>query len=267
MRSARFAATNSAAAAFAALLRVPGLNDRSSPSLSTIERRLQVGRCVTALQHPAAYGQVIDWTLFHAVNAEVATHDWLEDPVTALARVLVPLYAVATVALWLLARPYGNARWKLACVSALVSAGLALGVNQVISHVWERARPFTEHPALTHVLSARTTDPSFPSDHASAAFAIAFAVLAFSRRGGALFLAGATLVGLSRIALGVHYPSDVLAGALVGYLAAVLVTTLGRPWVVRAVVLLSRITDPLLRPVWHRCRRLLPASRSWPADD
>lgn len=168
---------------------------------------------------------------------------------------------LATVGLWLLARPYGSTRWKLACVSALVSAGLALGVNQVISHLWERARPFTEHPALTHVLSARTADPSFPSDHASAAFAIAFAVLAFSRRGGGLFLLAATVVGLSRIALGVHYPSDVLAGAFVGYLAATLVTTLGRPWVMRIVVVLSRFTDPLLRPLWRWWRRLLPASR------
>jgi undecaprenyl-diphosphatase len=195
------------------------------------------------------------------VNSAVATRDWLEDPVTSLAGALVPLYAIATVALWFLARPYGSPRWKLASSSALIAAAVALAANQVISHAWERSRPFTEHPALTQVLTARTTDPSFPSDHASAAFAIGFAVLAFSRRGGALFLAAATLIGLSRIALGLHYPSDVLAGALVGFAAAALVTTLGRPWVVRLVVLLSRLTDPLLRPVWAWCRRLLPAPR------
>jgi undecaprenyl-diphosphatase len=195
------------------------------------------------------------------VNDAVATRDWLEDPVSVLADLVVPVYALATIALWLLARPYGNPRWKLACSSALIASGVALATNQVISHIWVRPRPFTDHPALTHVLSARTADPSFPSDHASAAFAIAFAVLAFSRRAGVLFLAVATLIGLSRIALGMHYPSDVLAGALVGFGAAVLVTTLGRPWVDRLVVLVSRVTDPLLRPVWARCRRLLPASR------
>jgi undecaprenyl-diphosphatase len=181
--------------------------------------------------------------------------------VTALAKVVVPLYALATVALWLLARPYGSPRWKLASLSALISAAVALATNQVISHLWERPRPFTDHPALTHVLTARTTDPSFPSDHAAAAFAIGFAVLVFSRRGGALFLAAATLIGLSRIALGLHYPSDVLAGALVGFGTATLVTTLGRPWVVRLVVVLSEVTDPLLRPVWAWCRRLLPVPR------
>jgi len=194
------------------------------------------------------------------VNDGVATRDWLEDPVTRLSDVAVPLYALATVALWLLTRPYGNPRWKLACCSAVLASGVALAANQAISHLWARPRPFTDHPLLTHVLAARTTDPSFPSDHAAAAFAIAFAVLVFSRWAGALFVVGATLIAVSRIALGMHYPSDVLAGALVGLGAATLVTTLGRPWVVRLVVLLSRVTDPLLRPVWAWCRRLLPTS-------
>jgi undecaprenyl-diphosphatase len=196
--------------------------------------------------------------LFHAVNSGVATHDWLEDPVTAVAGLVVPVYAVATVALWLVARPYGNPRWKLASVSALAAAGVALVANQAISHLWERPRPFVAHPALTHLLTTRMADPSFPSDHAAAAFAIAFSVLAFSRAVGGPFLVAAVLVALSRVALGVHYPGDVLAGALVGVGAALLVTTAGRPWVARLVVLASRVTDPLLRPVWALIRHSLP---------
>jgi len=192
------------------------------------------------------------------VNSTVAVHDWLEDPVTALASVAVPLYAAATVGLWFLARPYGRTRWKRASASALAAAGIALLANQVIAHLWERPRPFTAHASLTHVLSARTMDPSFPSDHAAAAFAIAFAVLAFSGRAGALFLSAATLIALSRIALGMHYPSDVLAGLAVGLGAAVLVTHAGAVWIERLVTSASRVSDPLLRPVWERLRRLAP---------
>ena len=190
------------------------------------------------------------------MNSGVATHDWLEDPTTALAGLAVPLYALVTVGLWFLARPYGNPRWKLASASALVAAAVAMLANQVISHLWDRPRPYATHAALTHLLSARSTDPSFPSDHAAAAFAIAFAVFAFSRRAGALFLAAATLISLSRIALGMHYPSDVVAGMLVGLGSATLVTHAGRVWVTRLVVLVSRISDPLLRPVWDRVRRV-----------
>jgi undecaprenyl-diphosphatase len=197
----------------------------------------------------------MDWSIFHAVNAGVATRDWLEDPVSGLSGVAVTLYGVAIVALWFAARPYGNPRWKLASASGLVAAAVAMLTNQLISHLWDRPRPFTAHAAATHLLSAPSPDPSFPSDHAAVAFAIAFAVLAFSRRGGVLFLAAAALIGLSRIALGMHYPSDVIAGAAVGWAAALLVTTVGRPWIERLVGLFSRLSDPVLRPVWIRVQR------------
>ncbi len=175
----------------------------------------------------------------------------------------MPLYAAATIALWLLARPYGDAKWKLASASALSSAAVAMIANQVISHVWDRPRPYVAHPGLTHLLSAASPDPSFPSDHAAAAFAIAFAVLAFSRRAGVGFLLAATLIALSRIALGLHYPSDVLAGILVGWTAAMLVTRPGASLLARIVSIVSRVTDPLLEPVWNR---LAPAPRERPAD-
>jgi undecaprenyl-diphosphatase len=195
------------------------------------------------------------------LNDGIATRDWLEDPATAFGGVAVPLYAVATIALWFLARPYGEVRWKLASASGLAAAALAMATNQVVSHLWERPRPFTAHPVLTHLLSAPSPDPSFPSDHAAVAFAIALAVLAFSRRAGILFLTFAGLIGLSRIALGLHYPSDVLAGIIVGYVAALVVTHLAAPWIARLVALVSRVSDPLLKPVWDGLARRVPMLR------
>jgi len=197
----------------------------------------------------------MDWSIFHAVNDAVATRDWLEDPVTTFSQASAVLYALAVIALWFLARPYGSRRWKLASASGLSAAAIAMLTNQVISHLWDRPRPFTAHPAMTHLLSAPSPDPSFPSDHAAAAFAIAFAVLAFSRRAGIGFLVVAALIALSRVALGMHYPSDVIAGAVVGWASALLVTTLGRPWMERIVALMSRISDPLLKPVWDHLPR------------
>jgi undecaprenyl-diphosphatase len=173
----------------------------------------------------------------------------------------VALYAAATIALWFLARPYGRPKWKLASTSALTAAATAMLANPVISHLWERPRPFAAHPALTHLLAAPSPDPSFPSDHAAAAFAIAFAVLAFSRRGGILFLASATLIGLDRIALGLHYPTDVLAGLCVGWAAALLVTSAGRTWIERLVRAGSRISDPLLQPLWKHLRAVTARPR------
>jgi len=168
----------------------------------------------------------------------------------------VPLVAALTVSLWFVARPYGAPRWKLAATSALGSAAIALLANQVIAHVWARPRPFAAHPDAVHLLAARSADPSFPSDHAAAAFAIAIAVLAFSRVVGGSLLALAAVIALSRVALGLHYPGDVLAGAVVGAAAALLALGPGAPWVTRVVVLASRVSDPVLA----RVRRAPPLS-------
>ncbi len=157
----------------------------------------------------------VDYRVYHAINQFVYHHAWLGRELSALEKWAVPVIAVATFALWLLARPGGTRKWKLACACALGSAALALLINQAIGKVWHRQRPFAAHPAA-HVWGSRSHDPSFPSDHASAAFAIAFAVFLFDRLVGSVFLAAAVVIGAGRVFIGAHYPLDVLAGSLVG---------------------------------------------------
>lgn len=93
-------------------------------------------------------------------------------------------------------------------VSAAVSLSLKYAVN--------RPRPYAKYPELENF--AVKTTPSFPSGHTSNAFALATSLsLAFPRwyvATPALIWAGA--VGYSRMHLGVHYPSDVAMGAVVG---------------------------------------------------
>jgi membrane-associated phospholipid phosphatase len=161
------------------------------------------------------------------------------------------LLAVSTFGLWFFARPGAARKWKLACASALASGAVALALNQLVALAWHRARPFATHPQA-HVWGGRSHDPSFPSDHASAAFAIAFAVFTFDRRVGALFLGAATVIGAGRVVVGAHYPGDVLAGALVGLGSAVLVARLARPVVVPIVRLVERVSDPIIAPLWRR---------------
>lgn len=172
----------------------------------------------------------------------------------------MPLYLGAVISLWFVARPYGSAKWRLASASALVAAGLAMLANQAISHVWERPGPSATHPALTHLLSTPSQDP-FPSDRTAVAFAVAFALLAFSRRAGAGFLAAAMLIGLSLIAVGIHYPSDVLVGAVVGCAVANIAAEACAPWIRGLVALVGRVTDPVLAAVWDLLGRQLPVRR------
>jgi undecaprenyl-diphosphatase len=193
----------------------------------------------------------MDFRLYHAVNAFVGRHEWIADGFVGIESTAPIALAIATFGLWLLARPGPDRKWKLASASALAAAGLGLLVNRLIAGVWHRPRPYETHHDV-QTWAARSHDPSFPSDHASAAFGIAFAVLMFDRLAGALFVAAAALIGLGRVLVGVHYPGDVLAGMLVGLGCAVLVVKLGRPLLRSLVRLAERITDPVVAPLWRR---------------
>jgi undecaprenyl-diphosphatase len=108
------------------------------------------------------------------------------------------LVAVAG-SIWFFARPGGPTRSKLAAVSAAAAGALALLFTLVLGQLWFHARPFVDHPRQTLLLIHHAADNSFPSDHASLAFAIAFAVLAFHRRLGLLLLLGAACIGIDRM--------------------------------------------------------------------
>src|ERR671936_293035 len=169
----------------------------------------------------------MDYRLYRWINGIDRHHTWLPHTFNVIESVGVVVIAVAAFGLWLLARPGGSPRWKLAAASALAAAGLGLLINRLIAHFWDRRRPYETHRGV-YTLS-HSHDPSFPSDHASAAFGIAFAVLVFDPVAGALFTAAAALIGLGRILVGVHYPGDIVAGALVGLAAALVVVKLARP--------------------------------------
>lgn len=97
-----------------------------------------------------------------------------------------------------------------------VAAILATATSQSVKRIFRRARPDV---AITG-FAARAANPdqfSFPSGHSTVAFAIATAATGADPRLGAVEIALATLIAISRIVLGAHYPVDVIAGIALGF--------------------------------------------------
>jgi undecaprenyl-diphosphatase len=192
----------------------------------------------------------VDWRVYHSINDFVWRHHWLGTLFKAIETYGTILIAVAAFALWFLARPGGDRKWKLAAGSALGAAALGLVINRIIAALYHRDRPFIAHPSA-HVFGPRKTDASVPSDHATAALAIAIAVLLLDTGVGLVFLALAVLIAIGRVIVGEHYPGDVLVSTVVALVAAFVVVRLGRPVIAAIVRIVERVTDPLLALVWR----------------
>ena len=96
-------------------------------------------------------------------------------------------------------------------------------VNDIlIKPLVARVRPYDTIPAL-EILVAPLSSFSFPSGHTNASFAAAYALTFSFGKKGALAYLPALLIAFSRCYVGVHYPTDVLMGALVGTASAVFV--------------------------------------------
>ncbi|MCT2584736.1 bifunctional phosphatase PAP2/diacylglycerol kinase family protein [Actinophytocola gossypii] len=124
-------------------------------------------------------------------------------------------FAVAAV---LVARRGATRRAGLRGIAAI--AGASMSASLVGKHLFPRRRPAAELLPVPRRNTRRPTSSSFPSGHAASAFAFASAVTMEHRAAGALVFPVAALVGYSRVHTGVHWPSDVAAGAAIGVGAA-----------------------------------------------
>ncbi|MDO8560771.1 MAG: phosphatase PAP2 family protein [bacterium] len=95
-------------------------------------------------------------------------------------------------------------------ISVIISR---LIITEFIRFLYHRPRPFLVYQA--HQLMAENAY-SFPSGHATFFFAFSTAIYCYNKRWGAWLYAASILMGLARVIAGVHYPSDILGGALIG---------------------------------------------------
>jgi undecaprenyl-diphosphatase len=174
----------------------------------------------------------VNYDLFELINNNAGRWEALDQVMRFAATALIyVVFAVVAVAAGL-----GLRRRRFRTVLLLtVTLGLAWGGAAVLVRLTDQSRPFQSHHV--HQLIPHDTGVSLPSDHATAAFAMAFGVFAFlDRRLGAALAVVGIVIGFARVWVGVHYPGDIAAAAVIAALATVLVWIFDR-WLSQSVEL------------------------------
>ncbi len=161
----------------------------------------------------------MDYQLFQFVNQIARINDVLDYFIIFCAKILIVFLVFGVVSLAIVrAKEWGKEMF----FDATIGMFTALFISWIVPLLYVRPRPFVDHSVHQLVL----IDPSiksFPSDHTLLSFAVAMAVWQYDRKWGSIFFVLAALVGLSRVAAGVHYPFDIVAGAVIGVVASLFV--------------------------------------------
>lgn len=157
----------------------------------------------------------LDYQLFDWINQFAGRNSSFDHCVILFSKYGPLLFGFMFVWLWFTKTgdPTENRKMVLFAIIIVI---LTLGVDKLIEMMYFRPRPFVSHDVML-LIQKSNTDPSFPSNHAAGSFALAFALFWKRRKPGSILLILAALMALSRIFIGVHYPFDVIAGALIAF--------------------------------------------------
>lgn len=165
--------------------------------------------------------QTIDLSIFnfiHALVGRILLVDWLS--------VFFASYVPYLLIIWAVILLIMEKNWKrkyyfsaYAILSLILSRGI---ITEIIRHIYFRTRPFVVFQ-FTPLIGQSPLEASFPSGHATAFFALVLPVFYLGRKSGWWFLAVTTIMAVSRIYVGVHWPLDIIGGAAIGLISSLLI--------------------------------------------
>lgn len=157
----------------------------------------------------------IDLYLFNLINGFAGKIAWLDYIAMFFAEYLE--YVLWLFLILLLAANIKK-YWRMVA-EAFITAGFAKFIlAEIIRWLWFRPRPFVSLNFIP-LINQSPAEASFPSGHASFYFALSTIVYLYNKKIGITFYIASSFIVLARVFTGVHWPSDILAGAVMGILA------------------------------------------------
>ena len=166
----------------------------------------------------------IDLAIFRWANSWAGVNNFYDWSIIFRAEYLAWAVGFGVLLFWVFGRD--KKKELLMIIHSFAAAVVARFIfTEVIRYFYDRPRPF-EVLNNIYQLIQREAGGSFPSGHAAFFFALATGVFFYRKWWGVLFYALALAIGLARVAAGLHWPSDILAGAVIGIFSAILINFL-----------------------------------------
>ncbi len=167
----------------------------------------------------------LDIYLFRVINNLADQSKFLDFSGVFLADKLAYILVLAAFVIIMLEPNWRQRFFRLFFISfsVLVARGFMV---EIIRWVYARPRPSLFLSDVAVLIHKNLQEPSFPSGHAAAFFALAIAFYFVEKKWFPYFLTAAILMGIARVFVGVHYPLDILVGALIGWLGVLLARAL-----------------------------------------
>ncbi len=177
---------------------------------------------------------LLDTRIFNGINQFAGKWLWLDNLAVFLAKYFE--YFLILFLLFFLVKNLKKYR-PMVFESFLAAILARLGIVNLIRWLWFRPRPFLENH-INLLFPYNPAEPSFPSGHAAFYFAIATVVFLYLKKvyprpkfwwgAGVLFYIASFLISISRVFSGIHWPFDILAGAIIGIFSGWLIILFSR---------------------------------------
>ncbi|MBU4332445.1 phosphatase PAP2 family protein [Patescibacteria group bacterium] len=168
----------------------------------------------------------MDLQLFQLINNLAGKNDVLDFLGIFFASYAIWLMIFLILALGFLPpHKQGAILTRMNAARAVLAGLLGWGMARGLGLFFYRPRPYVSFQ-VNKLIEQLFAGKSFPSDHTTIAFALACTIFLYNKKIGIWFLVGAALIALSRVYVGVHYPGDIFAGAILGIIFALIIKKL-----------------------------------------
>ncbi|ALP38868.1 bacitracin ABC transporter permease [Paenibacillus sp. IHB B 3084] len=195
----------------------------------------------------------LDYALFHWINGLAEHLAFLNGLMRFMAQYAPYLFGVALLIYWFTFKMPN----RMMVLEAILTVCIGFVISWGLGHLFYRDRPFVGHSVIQ--LIHHDANVSFPSNHALGAFALASILWLHHQKYRVLWVILAVLISVSRVWTGVHYPSDILAGALIGAGCAVGIHTFIRSRKLPAIFIQAAI---IFYENWEQKLGLKPAKQA-----